>query len=97
MAPLRLVDQRRLVWVDAVAPVVFTEPQPQPLGRIQLRGIRRQEQRRYAFWPLELLRGVPARSVQHHHRVLAWAKLLGCCIEELLHGCGIRFLVWTDH
>ena len=40
---------------------------------------------------------MPARSVQHHPCVLAWARLFGRCIEELLHGCGIRFAVWTDH
>jgi len=57
----------------------------------------RQEQRRYTLGPPELLRGVPARSVQHHHCVLAWAKLFGGCLEEVLHRCGIRFPVWTDH
>jgi hypothetical protein len=42
MADLRLGDQGRLIWVDAVPPAVFTEPQPKPLRRIQFRGIRRQ-------------------------------------------------------
>lgn len=97
MAPLCLVYQRRLVWVDAVAPVAFTEPKPESLGRIQFRGIRRQEQRCYSSRPLELLRRVPARSVQHHHGVLTPAKLFGRCIEELLHGCGVGFAMWTDH
>ena len=97
MAPLPLMDERLLVWVDPVAPVVFTEPQPKPLGRIQHRGIGRQEQRRYSSGPLELLGGMPARSVQHHDSVLAWAKFSGCCVQDLLHGRGIRFSVWTDH
>ena len=97
MAPLCLVDQRPLVWVDAVAPVAFTEPEPKSLGRIQFRGIRRQEQWRNPSWPLELLRSVPARSVQHHDGVLTCAKLFGRRIEELLHGCGIRFAMWTAH
>ena len=97
MAPLCLVDQRRLVWVDAVAPVAFTEPRPKSLRRIQFRGVRRQEQRRDSSRPPELLRRVPARSVQHHHGVLTPANLFGRHIEELLHGCGVGFAMWTDH
>jgi hypothetical protein len=75
MTPLRLADERLLVWVRAVAPVSLTKPQPEPLGRIQFGGIRGQEERRYATWPLELFRGVPARSVEHHHSVLAVSRV----------------------
>jgi hypothetical protein len=97
MTPLRLADERLLVWVHTVAPVVVAEPQPAPLGRIRFGGIRRQEERRYSPWPLELLRGVPAGPVQDHHSVLAWTKLCGRCIKELLRGSGIRFPVRSHH
>ena len=82
MTPLRLADERLLVWVHTVAPVALTGPQPEPLGRIQFGGIRRQEERRYSPWPVELLRSVPARSVQDHHSVLAWAEFLAAALRK---------------
>ena len=97
MTPLRLAEERLLVWVHTVAPVALTEPQPEPLDRIQFGGIRRQEERRYSPWPLELLRSVPARSVQDHHSVLAWAEFFRGRVEEVLHGSGIRFPVRSHH
>ena len=97
MTSLGLADERLLVWVQTVAPVMLTKPQPEPLGRIQFGGIGRQEEWRYAPWPLELFRGVPACSVQHHHSVLAWTEVFRRRVEEVLHGCGIRLSVRSQH
>jgi len=44
---LRLLDKQRLVWAIAVALVLSTEPQPKPLAMLQIKGMRRQQQRRH--------------------------------------------------
>ena len=67
MASLGFLNERCLVGIDAIAPVVLAAPKPEPFGRVQFWGIRREKERRYSSWPLELLRDVPACSIEHHH------------------------------
>jgi hypothetical protein len=44
---------------------------PQPLSRLQFRGIRGQEVQMYPCWDMDLGAGMPARTIEHHQDLLA--------------------------
>ena len=83
------VDGGVVVFEDGVREPVLTEILPDVLDRVQLRGPRRQEDRRDVVGHVELAGDVPPSPVEKHHSVCAFGDVARDFVEVELHHVGV--------
>jgi len=85
----RGVDDVVVGFEDAVREPIGAQILPDVLDRIQLRGARRQEDRRNVFGDAELSRRMPSGAIKQQDGVRALCHVARDFIEMKLHGGGV--------